>query len=1077
MIETFPLPDPEAAVRQVDERLAQQDQDLGTVLMALAEKLQRRDYHQSRMLQNVQQTAGRVAQKRLAAQEQALAAVEADALAQADARLTRQETALMPLASVPVTMAPAPVVGPPGALAPTSVRAAAGAASISHPPGGTFRPDGSYVYGYGCWRCSPPTGPTVGTFVGAPGGARIWEGVPLDCAGPGAQGWDGHLYATYEEALAACGSSPPAPAPAPAPAPEPAPAPPPTTEPPQPPPAPVECPPCPEPAPAPAPPPPAPAPAGAIVCADRPDLAEASYCARLLDLREQLIERGKAILAASETGATEPAQALRDLVACFWDNMTPVAAVRMLFEQVFTCGAIGEWLRWWVGAVCGSCPTSPDRLVALLACKATLEGLAGLTVEGGKGIARNLSSSQIPFISGYISVIAGGQVGGGESAGAHLSLRPVLLPALDLVDQCIRLECPTELPSPGDAVQAWSMGQVDEDTARCWAESHGARWDQLGPVAIARAPTLSPQEVIQAGRRGNAAAEAIDAQLKARGWLRDDDRQLIQALYDQLPSPGQSQQWFARNLDSPAYVVRFGLLAGYGTVQEQLDWLATWQEGLPPDAQVGPATAAREIERWTETAASWGQGPTYRPIFAPALTAQGFTERTIGADYAAHWQLPSPAQLFEMYFRLRAGRVDEELVFTRDDLRFTLASADFPPGFVDRLVSIASPILPQTEVTQALQVGAVDQEAARELYADLGYTGQHLQVMLSSRGIVAIRQQTAYARGWVPSASLAAYAWGARSEEDTRNDLGALGLTIPQIDAALERAQVDRFVAVRQRYQRALTTKLVGRISAAYQAGVIDDTTAAQRLQEAGLSEGQAFSTVADLNAAVQLSLVSQATKAVRRALLGGELTAEEAAARLSVLGIQPARANQLLSGWQLELQSRARRLSTSQIGQKVAEGLLDPETAVERLGRLGWADPDRMFLLQQFLQKRADRLAREQRAALAERRRQEKELTALIRMTAQDQKRQRQELQRLRPISEVHRQYVRGVRSEDYVRRYLTAIGEPEDEQRARIEVWQVERAAWTAKKGALPEVEPPNGLSGGDGLSADGGSAGPAR
>ena len=107
--------------------------------------------------------------------------------------------------------------------------------------------------------------------------------------------------------------------------------------------------------------------------------------------------------------------------------------------------------------------------------------------------------------------------------------------------------------------------------------------------------------------------------------------------------------------------------------------------------------------------------------FKDAMRRQGFSDFWADSYWAAHWELPSPLQGFEMFQRLRPGRVPASIAFTEDDLRKLLKKQDVLSEYRDRLVAIAYAPLTRVDVRRMFQLGVLTEAEMVEAYKDLGY--------------------------------------------------------------------------------------------------------------------------------------------------------------------------------------------------------------------------------------------------------------------------------------------------------------------------------------------------------------------
>jgi len=99
---------------------------------------------------------------------------------------------------------------------------------------------------------------------------------------------------------------------------------------------------------------------------------------------------------------------------------------------------------------------------------------------------------------------------------------------------------------------------------------------------------------------------------------------------------------------------------------------------------------------------------------------QGFEKFHAESYWAAHWDLPSVGQAYEMYHRLRPGRVAPELVFEEEDLMSLLRRQDVLARYRKQLIAIAFDPPTRLEIRQMLGEGVIDQKEAEQLYLDRG---------------------------------------------------------------------------------------------------------------------------------------------------------------------------------------------------------------------------------------------------------------------------------------------------------------------------------------------------------------------
>src|SRR5205085_2634348 len=192
------------------------------------------------------------------------------------------------------------------------------------------------------------------------------------------------------------------------------------------------------------------------------------------------------------------------------------------------------------------------------------------------------------------------------------------------LDYVLNYVCASEAPTPSEAVEAYLRDYIKYDQYACILRMHGFDPDTQEPFTKARSEKLNPKEAIQWVRRHGLDSDRESAALRALGFYDTDQREAFKELYDELPSIGDHLEWLRKNVFDDKYVEDFKLMEGF----EERFW----------------------------------------PKFGGQLRALGMTKENASLHYAAHWINPSFSQQFEMVQRLRPGRVDPRLVFSRDDL-------------------------------------------------------------------------------------------------------------------------------------------------------------------------------------------------------------------------------------------------------------------------------------------------------------------------------------------------------------------------------------------------------------------------
>jgi len=179
-------------------------------------------------------------------------------------------------------------------------------------------------------------------------------------------------------------------------------------------------------------------------------------------------------------------------------------------------------------------------------------------------------------------------------------------------------------------------------------------------------------DLLRAWLREEITEGALSEELRMRGW-RQPDINIIKALAKRLPGPGDLVQFALREV---------------------------WRGDLRPEL-LSPNAPGRYYE---------------------LMEKQGF-DREFAEDYwAAHWQLPSAGQGFQMFWRIPD--------FSESDLRELLTRLDILPRYHDDLIDIAYQPLTRVDIRRMHDIGTLSDSEVLEAYRHHGFSPRDAQRML-----------------------------------------------------------------------------------------------------------------------------------------------------------------------------------------------------------------------------------------------------------------------------------------------------------------------------------------------------------
>lgn len=190
--------------------------------------------------------------------------------------------------------------------------------------------------------------------------------------------------------------------------------------------------------------------------------------------------------------------------------------------------------------------------------------------------------------------------------------------------------------------------------------------------------------------------------------------------------------------------------------------------------------------------------------------------------WAAHWELPSIGQVYEMFQRgvIDQGKLDAYLI-----------AADVHPEWREALTKISHPPLTRVDVRRMHQLGILSDDDLVRAYMDNGYDKANAEGL--AKFTIALEDEAEKGaahpeRDLTRADLMGAYADGITGREDTERALILIGYSTDEAALILDREDL--------RAQRAERKELKDRTVSQAVAGIIDFATAQDRLAGAGLS-------------------------------------------------------------------------------------------------------------------------------------------------------------------------------------------------------------------------------------------------
>lgn len=246
--------------------------------------------------------------------------------------------------------------------------------------------------------------------------------------------------------------------------------------------------------------------------------------------------------------------------------------------------------------------------------------------------------------------------------------------------------CPTGLPSPAEAALAWLGNTIDDCTFETYVRSGDNRFPPYRNIAMASKFKFSALELMTLSKRDALLRSDIGTRLRELGSLESQDLTELESLFDQIPGPADLVRFMQRDAFNQGVVDTFGLDSGFTD------------------------NFAGQVVTWAGY--------------------QGLSEDVMRANWRAHWSIPSPTQLYEMYHRLRHPAPGITQTVTLEDIKRALQQQDILPFWQDRLLAVSFHPLTRTDLFRAYERGWINDETFVNGSYQNGYSDEDAQTLL-----------------------------------------------------------------------------------------------------------------------------------------------------------------------------------------------------------------------------------------------------------------------------------------------------------------------------------------------------------
>jgi len=225
-------------------------------------------------------------------------------------------------------------------------------------------------------------------------------------------------------------------------------------------------------------------------------------------------------------------------------------------------------------------------------------------------------------------------------------------------------------------------------------------------------------------------AKLIESDLKDQGWSEERSELLMDVAKSRLKEELLVTLRLRGIVTKEQYTQRMYVLGYDATEAEDLYKSLLEYPGISDIVRM----AVREAYT-PEIAEKFGQYQDIPPQFITEAAKVGIPEEIARQYWAAHWDLPSPMQGFEMLHR---G------IITQDELKLLLRALDVMPFWRDKLINLAYTTFTRVDIRRMHKLGILTEAQVKTAYMDIGYNAEKAAAL--TRFTLALNADTATAK-------------------------------------------------------------------------------------------------------------------------------------------------------------------------------------------------------------------------------------------------------------------------------------------------------------------------------------------
>ena len=524
------------------------------------------------------------------------------------------------------------------------------------------------------------------------------------------------------------------------------------------------------------------------------------------------------------------------------------------------------------------------------------------------------------------AAILGPMVGQVSGAAMGSLIGSLTAPTMYLINRLIR---PT-IPSVEDVIAMSRRGDLDPDFARTVLEMQGFKDAFIDSYLKITRPQAGVSDLVMGYYRGNITHDEWIAKMTGLGFTQDVMNLFLMNAKAFLDIGDMMRAWFRKEMTEEQ--IR-DLLQRMSYSEEDITTLFRIARPIPSPADL-VHMGVREAFR-DDVAAMWKYDEDFPPDFGTYMELHGYSPEWAKFYWRAHWALPSLSMGYEMYHR---G------VITLEELQTLLRISDIPRFWREKLIEISHTPLTRVDVRRMYGLGVLDRSQVLRSYLDIGYSPTNAEYMTE----FTVRYETAGGvdkleeyKDLTRSVVIQAYRKRILSRSDAVTRLAELEYEQEDIEILLSLAdwqkEIEETPDLLSDYQKDLKSI----IEKAFSRRVLSKATASKFLIDVGFAESEAEYTLNAIDFWYGFEQLNTELKAVGDAYVARAYNRQDALQMLGRFNLPGQMQEGLLYEWDIERNTRSRRLTEAQYRKAYNGELINLEEYKENLRGLGYTEYD----------------------------------------------------------------------------------------------------------------------------------------